>query len=159
VDTLANAVFLAAFLLALVLSLVPLFPSALVLGLGALLREALVGFSGLAPLEWGVFLGLLALAMVGDNLAAAWGARRWGAGRAGILGAVIGAVLGTLVLGPPGMLLGPFLGALAFELLGGRPGGEALRAGVGGALGFFWGVLARLLLNAAAGAYFYSRIS
>ena len=157
-DALADALFLVALLLSLVLTLVPLLPATLILGLAILLHEALVGFSELSPWDWAVVLSLLGLALVADNLATAWGARRYGAGRAGVWGAVIGAILGAFLLGPLGLIVGPFLGALAFELLSGRRGEEALRAGIGGLLGFLLGVGVKLLLHAATGAYVWARI-
>jgi uncharacterized protein YqgC (DUF456 family) len=45
----------------------------------------------------------------------------------------------------PGIILGPFLGALAFELAGGRHLKEAALAGVGAMLGLLGGALGKLL--------------
>ncbi len=157
-DALADGLFLVLFLASLALSLVPLFPATLLLALAALLHEALVGFSELSLFDWAVFLALLGVALVADNLAAAWGARRHGAGRAGVWGAVLGALIGALVLGPLGLLVGPFLGAFLFELAAGRESREALKAGWGGVVGFFLSIGARLLLHAAAGAWVWTRI-
>jgi len=158
VDALADGLFLVLFLASLALSLVPLFPATLLLALATLLHELLVGFSELSLWDWAIFLLLIGLALVADNLAAAWGARRHGAGRAGVWGAVLGALAGGLLLGPLGLVLGPFLGAFAFELAAGRTGQDALRAGWGGVVGFFLSVGIKLLLNAAAGAWVWTRI-
>jgi len=158
VDALADGLFLILYLASLALSLVPLFPATLLLALAALLHELLVGFSELSLWDWAVFLLFIGAALIADNLAAAWGARRHGAGRAGVWGAVLGALVGGLTLGPLGLILGPFLGALAFELAAGRSGRDALRAGWGGVVGFFLSVGVKLLLNAAAGAWVWTRI-
>ena len=158
-DALADGLFLLLFLASLALTLVPAFPATLLLGLAALLHEAMVGFSELSLSDWAVFLGLLALALVADNLAAAWGARRFGAGRAGVWGAVLGGLAGVLLLGPLGLLVGPFVGAFALELVTGRGGREALRAGWGGVLGLVLGVGVKLLIHAAAGAWVWTRVS
>lgn len=84
------------------------------------------------------FLVVMALvtaaAEVTDYLTRAWGAKRFGAGRAGTWGAVIGAMIGLFFL-PFGLLLGPFLGALMGELLSGRSMQDSVRAGLGGLLG------------------------
>jgi uncharacterized protein YqgC (DUF456 family) len=41
-------------------------------------------------------------------------------------------------------LLGPFIGALTFELLGGRKFKDATKAGAGATIGLFAGVLGKL---------------
>jgi len=158
VDALADALFFLLFLLTLVLTFFPFIPATFVLLGAVVLHEVLVGFSEMTLFDWAVFLALLGLALVADNLAAAWGARRFGAGRAGVWGAVLGAIVGAFTLGPLGLLIGPFLGALIFELASGRAGREALRAGFGGLVGFFLGVGVKLILHAAAGAWVWTRI-
>ena len=86
----------------------------------------------------GKFLAVLLLVTIAveaaDYLARIWGARRYGAGKAGTWGAVLGALVGMFVL-PLGLVLGPFLGALVGELITGRPLKESLRAGWGGLVG------------------------
>jgi uncharacterized protein YqgC (DUF456 family) len=62
-------------------------------------------------------------------------------------GGVGGATLGTLVgifLGLPGLLLGPFVGALAGELVAGGTLRKATGVGVGAWLGFLVGAVAKL---------------
>ena len=46
---------------------------------------------------------------------------------------------------PWGIIMGPFLGAVIGELLGGRDIHNALRAGVGSLIGFLIGTLAKLV--------------
>jgi uncharacterized protein YqgC (DUF456 family) len=93
-----------------------------------------------------VLLTLLSLAL--DYLASMLGAKKLGATWRGILGAVLGAFFG-IFFGLPGIILGPFLGALAFEMAGGREFNEAARAGVGAMLGLFLGALGKLACSAA----------
>jgi Uncharacterized protein conserved in bacteria len=98
------------------------------------------------------FLVVTALVVVAseamDYVTRAWGAKRFGAGHAGTLGAVLGAVAGLFFL-PVGLLLGPFLGALIGELLSGRPLEEALRAGWGGLLGTLGSVVVKFVVAVA----------
>ncbi len=154
----ADWLFVFLWVLALALTFVPMVPATLIIWGAALLQEALVGFSELSALDWAWLVGLGLLAMTLDNIAAAYGAKRYGAGRAGIWGAVIGALIGAFTLGPVGVLIGPFLGALAAELLAGKNGQEAIKAAWGSLLGVLGGVLVKAAIHVAMGWLVIERI-
>lgn len=82
---------------------------------------------------------------VAEHYAKAWGAQKFGAGKAGAWGAVIGSIVGLFFM-PFGLVLGPFLGAMLFELIAGRTTKEALRAGWGGLVGVLGSVLVNFLV-------------
>jgi uncharacterized protein YqgC (DUF456 family) len=150
VEAFADWLFVVLWLLGVVLTFVPFVPATLVILLAAFLHELLVGFRELSLGSW-FLLGLLALlAMVLDNLAALLGARRYGAGRAGLWGAFLGGLLG-LFLGVFGVLFLPFLLAWLFEYLSGRKPEEALRAAWGTLVGLMGGVVAKVLVHLAMG--------
>jgi len=150
VEAFADWLFVGLWLLGVVLTFVPFVPATLVILLAAFLHELLVGFRELSLGSW-FLLGLLALlAMVLDNLAALLGARRYGAGRAGLWGAFLGGLLG-LFLGVFGVLFLPFLLAWLFEYLSGRKPEEALRAAWGTLVGLMGGVVAKVLVHLAMG--------
>jgi uncharacterized protein YqgC (DUF456 family) len=89
-----------------------------------------------------------ALAMLLDFVAGMLGAKRVGASGAAVWGALLGTVVG-IFFGLPGLLLGPFVGALAGEL---SSGGSVLRSaqvGVGTWIGLLLGTLAKLVLSFA----------
>lgn len=88
-------------------------------------------------------LTLLAIAI--DFVASLLGAKRVGASRLAIAGALTGTVVG-LFFGLPGLLLGPFLGAIAGELLHGRDLEHASRVGIGTWTGMIVGMLFKLVL-------------
>ncbi len=96
-----------------------------------------------------VLLGLLTLcSMAVDFWATAHGARRVGASRKAVVGAMLGTLVG-LFFGPVGLLLGPFAGALAGELLHRRSLdkehlGDAARIGLGTWVGILFGVALKL---------------
>lgn len=93
-----------------------------------------------------VILGLLAaMSLVVDFLATTYGAKKLGATKRGIVGAMIGAVVGLFVFPPFGLLIMPFLGALLGELSGGREWKESAKAGVGATLGVLAGAAGKLL--------------
>jgi len=93
-----------------------------------------------------VLLGVLvALSLVIDFAASALGAKRVGASPRAISGAVIGSVIG-LFFGLPGLLLGPFAGAVLGELSMQRSVGQATKVGIATWLGLLFGTLAKLAL-------------
>ena len=93
-----------------------------------------------------LLLGALALiAMLVDFVAGLLGAKRVGASSRALWGATLGALVG-LFFGLPGLLLGPFLGAVAGELSSGSHMHQATRVGLGTWLGLLFGTLAKLAL-------------
>jgi hypothetical protein len=95
-----------------------------------------------------IFLGLIAVAATAlDYTASAVGARKMGASKWGILGALAGLVIG-LPFGLLGILLGPAIGALVAEYLKDPDLKNASRAGAGTLLGFLLGAVLKLILAA-----------
>ena len=93
-----------------------------------------------------VFLGVLTLVSVAiDFAAAALGAKRVGASRLAIVGAAVGTLLG-IFLGIPGLIFGPFVGAVAGEILSQGEWRKATQAGVATWVGLLFGTLAKLAL-------------
>lgn len=116
---------------------------------GGLLLAAWAGGFEQVGLAVIVVLGVLTvLSLVVDFWATALGAKRVGASRLAILGAMLG-TLGGLFLGPLGLLAGPFAGALAGELLHRRSVlhtdvGHAARVGFGTWVGILFGTALKL---------------
>lgn len=116
---------------------------------GGMLLAAWVGDFQQVGVPMLVVLGLLTLASLAiDFWATALGAKRVGASRKAVVGAMLG-TLGGLAFGPIGLLLGPFAGALAGELLHRRSLdkahlGDAARIGFGTWLGILFGVVLKL---------------
>jgi len=91
-----------------------------------------------------VVLGLLTLLSVGvDFFATLIGAKRVGASKKALLGAVLGTFAG-LFFGPIGLFAGPFVGALLGELWHGREIGQAAKVGLGTWLGILLGTVLKL---------------
>lgn len=75
-----------------------------------------------------------------------WGTKKFGGSKRGIWGCAIGMVVG-LFFGPWGIVLGPFVGAIAGELSGGKQTQEAIKAGFGSFMGFFLGIVSKLIVG------------
>lgn len=88
------------------------------------------------------FVGAVGLSL--DLLAGALGAKRAGASPRAVCGTLLGTVVG-LFFGLPGLVLGPFLGALAGEL---SAGGSILRSthvGISTWIGLIFGTIMKLV--------------
>ncbi len=85
---------------------------------------------------------LTVVSLVFDFLATALGAKKFGATWRGAVGAVIGGVIG-LFFSLPGIILGPFLGAMLFEMIGDKEFKAAAKAGAGAVIGLLLGVIGK----------------
>jgi uncharacterized protein YqgC (DUF456 family) len=91
-----------------------------------------------------VVLGILAAASYAvDFAAAALGARRLGASRRAMAGAALGTLFG-FALGLPGLIVGPFVGAVLGELSATRDLARAGRTGVAAWIGFAIGIVVKV---------------
>jgi uncharacterized protein YqgC (DUF456 family) len=124
----------------------PVLPGAPLLFAGLLVAAWAEDFARVGP-GWLTVLAVLALASYAvDWLAAVWGVQRFGASGRAATGAALGLLAG-LFLGPVGIVAGPFLGAVAGELLARRGLGQAGRAGLGATLGLVAGAALKLTLG------------
>ena len=137
-----------------------------VVGIAGTILPALPGlplvFAGMLLAAWAgdfqqvgvpmlVVLGLLTVfSLAVDFWATALGAKRVGASRLAIIGAMVGTLAG-LFFGPLGLLMGPFAGAIGGELIHRRSLlkqdlGHAARIGVGTWVGILFGTVLKLAL-------------
>ena len=97
---------------------------------------------------------LTALLMILDYIAPALGAKKYGASKTGLWGSAIGMVIGIFFIPPWGIIVGAFVGALVGELLAGKSGKKALRAGWGILIGNVLGIGLKLTFTAVAFFYY-----
>jgi hypothetical protein len=126
-------------------SVLPALPGVTLVFLGLLLAAWIGDFQQVGPFLLAV-LGLLTLlSFVIDLAATALGAKRVGATKLAVVGAALGTLAG-LFLGLPGLVLGPFVGAVAGELMSHGQVQQATRAGIATWVGLLFGTLAKLAL-------------
>lgn len=130
-------------------------------GLAGLVMPALPGigliFAGLVAAAWAegfTYVGWKTLSVLGiltlftvavDLVAGALGAKKFGAGKEAVLGAAAGGFAG-IFFGLPGIIFGPFLGALIGELLARRNLNDAGFAAVGTWLGVLVGAALKIAI-------------
>jgi hypothetical protein len=123
----------------------PVLPGAVLLVAGVV---ALAWAGDFAILGWGTvaFAGAMGLAITAVDWAASLlGAKAFGASRWAVVGSAVGLVVG-LFLGLPGIILGPAVGALAFEYARNPDFQRALQAGLGAFLGFVVGSVLKVTM-------------
>jgi uncharacterized protein YqgC (DUF456 family) len=139
-------------------SVMPALPGVPLVFAGLLLAAWVGEFEQVTWVTLGVLGLLTVVSFVIDLVATALGARRVGATRLAVAGAALG-TLGGMFLGLPGLILGPFVGAVAGELMSHGQVQQATRAGLATWVGLIFGTLAKLalvftMLGVFAFAYF-----
>jgi uncharacterized protein YqgC (DUF456 family) len=130
-----------------------------VVGLAGVILPALPGtaliFAGLLLAAWAddfMRVGLFTIVMLGvvtvatyfvDVIMMALGMKRLGATRRAMAGATIGTLAG-LFFGLPGLIVGPFAGAVIGELTSQRDLARAGRAGIAAWIGFLIGTVVKI---------------
>jgi uncharacterized protein YqgC (DUF456 family) len=126
-------------------TIIPSLPGVPLVFAGLLLAAWASGFEQVGATTLAILGALAALAWLIDFLAAALGAKKLGASTRAFWGATFGAIAG-MFFGLPGILLGPFVGAVVAELSAGRNVQEAGRAGYGAWIGVIIGAAAKLAI-------------
>jgi uncharacterized protein YqgC (DUF456 family) len=93
------------------------------------------------------------LTYVVEFAASILGVKKFGGSRRAMVGAALGGIVG-LFLGVPGILLGPFVGAVIGELSLQRSLDQANRAGFGTVVGLAIGVVGKLAIGIAMIGFF-----
>jgi uncharacterized protein YqgC (DUF456 family) len=124
-------------------TLLPILPGILLM-FGGMLLAAWLGHFQKIPVWVVVFLAVITtFSIVFDFVAGSVGAKRHGASKAAVWGAFLGTIVG-LFLGIPGIILGPFVGAVIGQLASGSRVDHAARVGVGTWIGLVIGAAIKI---------------
>jgi len=127
--------------------ILPIIPSIPLIWFGAFLYAIFTGFNTISWKVLLIFAALTIFSIVIENLANAYGAKRFGATRWGIIGSFIGAGIGMYFGGIVGLILGPIIGTVVLEVIGGQNYRMALRSGMGNFIGFLGGSIIKLVIG------------
>ena len=126
-------------------TVLPALPGAPLVFLGLLLAAWVDHFEKVGWFTLTVLAVLTVLTFVVDFMAASLGAKRVGASWAALAGAALGMIVG-LFFSIPGLILGPFVGAVLGEYLARKDWAQARRVGLGTWLGMLLGIAGKLAL-------------
>ena len=132
---------------------IPGIPGPVAVFAGMLLAAWIDHFSRVGWVALVILGALTAAALAIDTLASVLGARRVGASRPALIGALIGTVVG-LFFGFVGILVAPFVGAVIGELSSRPHVPSAVRVGVGTWIGLAVGAFAKVVIVLAMLALF-----
>ena len=128
-------------------TVIPVLPGTTIILVAAVVHRLVVGPD--RSLGWTALIVMLLLTLLTyavDAAAGYLGAKRFGATKWGLVGCAAGALIG-LFFGLLGIFVGPVIGAIAGELIGGKEFIRAGQAGWGTFLGSVAGVLAKLFIG------------
>lgn len=128
--------------------LLPVLPGAPLLFLGLLCAAWAENFRYVGLWTLLLFAAMAGLTYVVEFFSSILGAKMYGGSRRAMAGAAIGGIVG-LFFGIPGILLGPFVGAVLGELSLQRTLDQASRAGFGTVVGMAVGVAGKLAIGIA----------
>ncbi|MEE8496760.1 MAG: DUF456 domain-containing protein [Xanthomonadales bacterium] len=126
-------------------TVIPTLPGVPLVFAGLFVVAWIGNFEAISWLTVGVLAMLTIVALTVDFLASALGARYLGASSRAFWGATFGAIVGVF-FGLPGIVLGPFIGALLGELSGGSDLLQSGRSGLGAWLGMVVATAANLAI-------------
>ena len=126
-------------------TVLPVLPGVLLVFGGLFLAAWAQDFTRVGLVGLCIIGAMAALAFAADFIASLLGAKRVGASPKALIGAAIGGFVGVF-FGLPGILLGPFMGAVAGELIARGGWAQATKVGVGTWLGLLFAAVAKLVL-------------
>ncbi len=125
--------------------ILPALPGIPLMFAGMVVAAAIDDFQRIGWLTLGVLGFLTLLSVVVEFAASALGAKHVGASRQAVTGALLGTIIG-IFFGIPGLIFGPFIGALVAELLVHGRLDQAGRVGVATWIGLIFGTLAKIAI-------------
>ena len=127
-------------------SIVPFLPGPPLVMIAAIGHRLWFGEHSASALVLLYLAALTTVALLLDHFTSVYGAKRFGATWRGLLGAFVGGVVG-IFFNIPGIIIGPFVGAMLFEMMGGYKFDKASRAGLGATLGVFAGIIGKCVIS------------
>ncbi|OQX95201.1 hypothetical protein B6I21_06660 [candidate division KSB1 bacterium 4572_119] len=135
--------------------IIPAIPGPPLSFLALLLIAIVQGFAEPLTPKFMVLMAVITIIVtVLDYVIPVAGAKKYGSSKWGIFGSIGGMIIGILFFPPLGIIIGAFLGAVVVEMMVGKEGKDALRAGWGVFMGTLLGTILKLTVSFMLTYYF-----
>ena len=139
-------------------SFIPVLPGPITSWIGLLL----IHLTNVIPYNWTFILTTFTIALfvyILDYIIPALGTKKFGGSKYGIIGTTIGLIVGLIFLGPFGIIIGPFIGALTGELIyDNQNSNRALKAAFGSLIGFLFSTGLKFIVSIIYAGLILSKI-
>ena len=138
-------------------SFLPVLPGPLTSWIGLLIFHLI----DVVPMNWPFLIITFIIALgiwVLDYIIPAIGTKRFGGTKAGMIGTTLGLIIGLIFLGPFGIIIGPFFGALIGELLNKSKVDKAVKAAFGSFIGFIASTFIKFIVAIIFLAFFIVKV-
>ncbi len=157
-ETIALIIAVIMFLIGILGTILPALPGVILVFAGMLLYGFMTNFVSLSTYFFILQLLVMVVIFIVDFFASAISTKKYGGSKQATVGALVGMVAGIIFLGPLGIIIGPFGGSIAAELLLGKDIKQALRVGFGSLVGVIGGTIFKLFAEIIMIIYFFMSI-
>lgn len=157
-ETIALIIAIIFFLIGILGTLLPALPGVVLVFTGMVVYGFMTKFVTLGVWFFLMQLLVMVLVFIVDFFASAVSSNKYGGSKQAAFGAVLGSIFGIVVMGPLGIILGPFIGSVAAEILLGRDLKHAIRVGFGSLVGVLGGTVFKLAAEILMITYFFMTI-
>ncbi|WP_379130427.1 DUF456 domain-containing protein [Paenibacillus sp. sgz500958] len=138
---------IALFVVGLIGAVYPILPGALAIYLAFFIYGWFFTFDSFGAGFW-ITQTLIVIALfVADYVVGAWGVKKFGGSRYSVIGSTLGIIAGAFIFPPFGLIIGPFVGAFAGEMLAGSAPGKAAKVSLGSLLGLLSSTVVKIVLQ------------
>lgn len=107
---------------------------------------------------WFIIFGVIVVIVtILDYYLPIWGTKKFGGTQAGVRGSTIGLVIGVIAsffTFATSIIIGPFIGAIAGEMMAGESKDTAIKSGIGSFIGFAAGTIMKVIVILSITGYF-----
>src|SRR5660397_120807 len=139
-------------------TVLPILPGVVLVYGGMIVYGLMTGIENLGP-KFYIIQGLATIVLLGvDFVAASIGTKKYKGSKKAAFGVFIGTIVGLITLGPLGILIGPFAGAMIVELFQGKDMDQAFSSEFGTVVGNIGGTIFKLMGEIVMIVYFFIKI-